>query len=146
MGSISRHIMPLVINSLGDGHTHTHANTHTDVRTETISKIQVRAGLWPAHAWFKNSSLYSACNHSEKNSSLYSACNHSEKNISCHRGMSASEHGVINYSKSAHTPSSARPQVITPCAEQSQDYEQLLQMVTCEWLTKVYGQPCRVSC
>ena len=34
MGSISRHITPLVINNLGGGHTHTlthtHANTHTD--------------------------------------------------------------------------------------------------------------------
>ena len=30
MGSISRHITPLVINSLGRRHTHTHTNTHTD--------------------------------------------------------------------------------------------------------------------
>ena len=30
MGSISRHITPIVINSLGGGHTHTYANTHTD--------------------------------------------------------------------------------------------------------------------
>ena len=34
MGSISRHITPLVINSLGGGHTrkhtHTHIHTHTD--------------------------------------------------------------------------------------------------------------------
>ena len=29
MRSISRHIMPLVINSLGRGHTHTHTHTHT---------------------------------------------------------------------------------------------------------------------
>ena len=27
---ISRHITPLVINSLGHGHTHTHTNMHTD--------------------------------------------------------------------------------------------------------------------
>ena len=44
--------MPLVINSLGGGQTHT--NTHTDVRTETISRNQRRAGHRPAHAWFKN--------------------------------------------------------------------------------------------
>ena len=33
MGSISRYITPLVINSLGGGHTHTH--THTRVHTHT---------------------------------------------------------------------------------------------------------------
>ena len=33
MGSISHHITPLVINSLGGGHTHTHANTHTRIQT-----------------------------------------------------------------------------------------------------------------
>ena len=32
MGSISRHITPLVINSLGGGHTHT--RKHTDVRAQ----------------------------------------------------------------------------------------------------------------
>ena len=54
MGSISCHITPLVINSLGGGHTHKHTNTHTDIRTGTISKNQARAGLWPAHAWFND--------------------------------------------------------------------------------------------
>ena len=54
MGSISRHITPLVINSLGGGHTHTQTHTHTDVRTETISRNQARAGLRPARAWFNN--------------------------------------------------------------------------------------------
>ena len=44
--------MPLVINSLGGGHTDT--NTHTDVRTETILRNQACAGLWPARAWFNN--------------------------------------------------------------------------------------------
>ena len=53
MGSISRHIMPLVINSLGGGHTH--INTHTDIRTETILRNQAHAGLWPACAWFNKS-------------------------------------------------------------------------------------------
>ena len=36
MESISHHITPLVINSLGGGphtHTHTHANTHTHTYT-----------------------------------------------------------------------------------------------------------------
>ena len=42
MGSISRHITPLVINSLGGGHTHTHTNTHTDVRTGTILRKQAQ--------------------------------------------------------------------------------------------------------
>ena len=57
MGFISRHIMPLVINSLGGRHTHTHKHTHTDVRTGTISRNQARAGLRPAHAWFKNTNI-----------------------------------------------------------------------------------------
>ena len=52
MGSISHHITPLVINSFGGGHTHT--NTHTDIRTETILRNQAHTGLWPVHAWFKN--------------------------------------------------------------------------------------------
>ena len=48
MGSISHHITPLVINSLGGGHTHAY------IRTETILRNQARAGLRPARAWFKN--------------------------------------------------------------------------------------------
>ena len=51
MASISHHIMPLVINSLGGGHTNTH--THTDTRTETILRNQAHAGLRPARTWFK---------------------------------------------------------------------------------------------
>ena len=39
MESISHHIMPLVINSLRGGHTHTHS------RTEAIIRNQVRAIL-----------------------------------------------------------------------------------------------------
>ena len=54
MGSISHHITPLVINSLGGGHTHTHTHTHAYIRTETILRNQARAGLRPARAWFKN--------------------------------------------------------------------------------------------
>ena len=42
---ISHNITPLVINSLGGGHTHTHTHTHRN---------QARTGLWPARAWFKN--------------------------------------------------------------------------------------------
>ena len=34
MGSISRHIMPLVINSLGGGHTHTHKHVHIQMSTK----------------------------------------------------------------------------------------------------------------
>ena len=39
MGSISHHIMPLVINSLGSGHTRTQ-HTHTDVCRQGNSKKQ----------------------------------------------------------------------------------------------------------
>ena len=35
MRSISHHIIPLVINSLGHGHTHTHTHTHTHKHTHT---------------------------------------------------------------------------------------------------------------
>ena len=42
--------MPLVIISLGGGHTY----TNTDVRTESILRNQVRAGLRPVRVWFKN--------------------------------------------------------------------------------------------
>ena len=52
MGSISHHITPLVINSLGGRHTHKHANTI--LRTETIIRNQV---LKPVHAWFKNAAM-----------------------------------------------------------------------------------------
>ena len=43
--------MPLVINSLGDGDTHTHiyTNTHIDVHTETTLRNQAQAGLQPVH-------------------------------------------------------------------------------------------------
>ena len=49
MGSISCHIMPLVINSLGaDTHTHKHTHTHTDIHTETILRNQAHA----ARDWY----------------------------------------------------------------------------------------------
>ena len=70
MGSISRHIMPLVIISLGHRHTqtdvrthtHTHTHTHTQtciptIRTESTLRNQVCTGLWPAHTWFENVSF-----------------------------------------------------------------------------------------
>ena len=55
LGSISPHIMPPVINSIGGRHTHanTHIYIHTDVRTETILRNQVHAGLQPVCVWFK---------------------------------------------------------------------------------------------
>ena len=39
MRSISHYIMPLVIKSLGGGHTHTHTDTHTDTHTQTHTHI-----------------------------------------------------------------------------------------------------------
>ena len=45
MGSISHHITPLVIDSLGGGHTH--KQTYRSSRTEAILRNQARA-------WFKN--------------------------------------------------------------------------------------------
>ena len=57
MGSISCHIIPLVINSLvwGRGHTHTHTRTHT-VHTQTciltsLTKVILRNRIC---TWFKN--------------------------------------------------------------------------------------------
>ena len=37
MGSISHHIIPLVVHSLGGGHTHTHTNTHKLTRIQTFT-------------------------------------------------------------------------------------------------------------
>ena len=55
MGSISHHIMPLVINSLGaDTQTYTHTYTHIEVCTEKIVRNQAFVGLRPVRAWFKN--------------------------------------------------------------------------------------------
>ena len=55
MGFISRHITPLVINSLGGGHTHTSTHTHTYIRLHRNNfKNQARAGHRPAHTWLKN--------------------------------------------------------------------------------------------
>ena len=52
MESMSHHITPLVINSLGGGHTHTH------VRTETILINEARAGISrPVRAKCKSSGL-----------------------------------------------------------------------------------------
>ena len=46
--------MPLVINSLGGGHTHVNTHTHTQtIHTGSILRNQVLASLWPVHAWFK---------------------------------------------------------------------------------------------
>ena len=53
MRSISHHITPLVINSLGGGHTHTCVSIPTFV-DKAILRNQARAGLWPARVWFKN--------------------------------------------------------------------------------------------
>ena len=40
MGFISRHITPLVINSLGGGHTHTNTHTHTHIHTSAQKQFQ----------------------------------------------------------------------------------------------------------
>ena len=62
MGSISHHITPLVINSLGaDTYTNTHTQTHTHTqayrrsRTEAILRNQAHASHRPVRAWFNNS-------------------------------------------------------------------------------------------
>ena len=52
MGSISHHIMPLVINSFGGGHTSTHPYIH--LHRNNSKKPGARAGLPAACAWFKN--------------------------------------------------------------------------------------------
>ena len=50
MGSISHHITPLVIDSLGGGQTHTQTHTHTHTHTHTSQnyKPQVRDGAQAA--------------------------------------------------------------------------------------------------
>ena len=37
MGPMSHHLMPLVINSLGGGHTHVSMHTHTHTQTQTYT-------------------------------------------------------------------------------------------------------------
>ena len=56
MGSTSRHITPLVINSLGGGHTHinTHMHTHINIQKFADRSDYKKPGVQPAHAWFKN--------------------------------------------------------------------------------------------
>ena len=55
MESISHHIMPLAINSLG-GRTHTQTHMHTDIRGQKQETM---------HAWFKNNKIlflqYTTC-------------------------------------------------------------------------------------
>ena len=46
--------MPLVINSIGSGHTDMQTQMHTYVHTETILRNQAYAGCRPALAWFKD--------------------------------------------------------------------------------------------
>ena len=50
MGSISHHITPLVINSLGGGHTHTHTHTRIHPHRNNTKKPGARR----PRAWFKN--------------------------------------------------------------------------------------------
>ena len=59
MGSISHHIMPLVINSLRVVHaqlrTHTHTpHTFTDIYRQNNFKIPGACQVWLAHTWFNN--------------------------------------------------------------------------------------------
>ena len=54
MGSLSHHIMPLVVHSLGGGHTH----KHTCIRTFADRSNSKKPGVRPAHAWFKKQPTY----------------------------------------------------------------------------------------
>ena len=59
MRFISRHITPLVINSLRRGHTHTHTHTRTripTIRTGSILRNQAHIGRRSARTWFKKDS------------------------------------------------------------------------------------------
>ena len=53
MGFISRHITPLVIKSLGGGHTHTHKHTHIQISTQEQFQETRRAPATGRRAWFK---------------------------------------------------------------------------------------------
>ena len=53
--NIAHHyITPLVINSLGGGHTHTHKQTHTHILMFCTGSTLRNQVLRPACAWFKN--------------------------------------------------------------------------------------------
>ena len=54
MGSISRHIMSLVINSLGGGDTHTHKHTHANTHINTCTHIHTYIVYIGAHMHAQN--------------------------------------------------------------------------------------------
>ena len=60
MESISRHIMPLVIHSLGGGHTHTQTHIQTFANRSNSKKSGVRA-------WFKKGRSIPTMNQSKQN-------------------------------------------------------------------------------
>ena len=45
MGSISHHIMPLVVHSLGGGHTHTHARKYAYRKQPSVSTTTLQEGI-----------------------------------------------------------------------------------------------------
>ena len=62
MGSISHHIMPLVINNLRGGHTQTRTQAYRRSRTEAVLRNQAHAGLWLARVLFKNMYSFNGIN------------------------------------------------------------------------------------
>ena len=59
IGSISCHIIPLVIHSVGGGHTHTHTIKHTYIQTFADRSNSKKPGVWrPSCTWFKNVPKY----------------------------------------------------------------------------------------
>ena len=60
MGSISHHIMPLVINSLGGGHTHvnTHTYAYRHLQTEAILRTAMYGVIVPVADQWNNSACF----------------------------------------------------------------------------------------
>ena len=70
MGSISHHITPLVVYSLGGRHTHKHTHTQTQTHTHTHTHTHIQifvdssnskkpgAPVCGQSAWFKNTGRY----------------------------------------------------------------------------------------
>ena len=73
--------MPLAINSLGGGDTHTHIHAEKNLRN------QAHAGLWPAPTWFKN----------------YDYKKYYHTKISIHKSMFSLEHRNLTQKFSMHT-------------------------------------------
>ena len=68
---ISHHTMPLVINTLRGGHTHTHIPTHEPKQFQETMRVRPLA----VHPWFKKQKHYTTTTDNIKQQQLIAQCN-----------------------------------------------------------------------